>query len=245
MPRIATATDTINDTALEVGLTPVLDPVASIDESFQQLTGLLSSAGRELVVLNDWQLLRGVYEFTTSDQDTGIYDLPADFSHMIDQTGWDKSNRVSIGGPLSAQDWSYLDGRDLISQSIYASLRLTEGKLYLYPQDPVPDALDIRFEYQKRNWVIEQGTGTAKDRVTAGTDLIQYDPILIIKFLKCKFLEAKGFDASSARLEFDNMFLAITGHDTGAAILSASNNSRGFPYLSPYYNTSNTNYGGF
>jgi len=31
----------------------------------------------------------------------GTYDLPADFNYMIDQTGWDRTNRVSIGGPLS------------------------------------------------------------------------------------------------------------------------------------------------
>jgi hypothetical protein len=67
---------------------------------------------------------------------------------------------------------------------------------------------------------------------------------MIIKFLKAKFLEAKGFDASSARLEFENMFNSRTGKDEGAPILSASSNTRGFPYLSPYGNTSDTGFGG-
>jgi hypothetical protein len=64
-----------------------------------------------------------------------------------------------------------------------------------------------------------------------------------LKFLKVKMLEAKGFDASSARLEFENIFDARTGQDEGASILSASNNSRGFPYLHPYYSTGDTGYG--
>ena len=35
-----------------------------------------------------------------------------------------------------------------------------------------------------------------------------------------------------------------TGKDTGAPILNAANASRGFPYLSPYYNTGDTGFGG-
>jgi hypothetical protein len=58
-----------------------------------------------------------------------------------------------------------------------------------------------------------------------------------------KMLEAKGFDASAARLEFENMFDSRTGKDEGASILSAGRNSRGFPYLSPYGNTGDTGYG--
>ena len=244
MARLSSANGIINRAALEVGLLPTIDPVASSDESFIQLTGLLTSAGQELVELHPWQILRGVYEFKTEEDDTGDYDLPEDFAYMIDQTGWEHSARVAMGGPLSPQDWTYLAGRDLISQSIYASFRLVDNKFDIYPQDPVPAGLDINFEYISRNWVQEQNEGPEKDLVTIGTDIVKYEPILIIKFLKCKFLEAKGFDPSSARLEFENMMNSRTGKDTGAPILSASNNSRGFPYLHPYYNTSDTGYGG-
>jgi hypothetical protein len=162
---------------------------------------------------------------------------------MIDQTGWDQTNRVAMGGPLSSQDWSYLEGRDLVSQSIYASFRLDSNKMELYPQPP-PVGLDIRFEYMSRNWVAEAtNTDNRHDLVQTGSNLILYEPILIVKFLKVKMLEAKGLDASSARLEFENMFDARTGQDEGASILSASMNQRGFPYLHPFYSTGDTGYG--
>ena len=151
MPRFTTANDIINRAAIEVGLLPDSNPVASSDETYIQLQGLLNSAGQELVELYAWQPLRRVYEFTTTDQDSGVYELPDDFSYMIDQTGWDKTNRVAIGGPLSAQSWSYLDGRDLVSQSIYASFRLVENRLDLFPQPPPAD-LTVRFEYIGRNY---------------------------------------------------------------------------------------------
>ncbi len=244
MARLSTANDIINRVAVEVGLSKVSDPLSSADEAFVQLSELLNAAGQELVELHQWQALVRVFELTTKLGDAGSYDLPDDFSYMIDQTGWDKSNRVAIGGPLSAQDWSYLAGRDLISQSIYASFRLVDNKFDIYPQDPVPDGLNIRFEYMSRNWVQEQPSGLRKDLVTEGADIVLYEPILAIKFLKVKFLQAKGFDTTAAAQELENMFTSRTGKDTGASILSASNNSRGFPYLHPYYNTADTGYGG-
>ena len=243
MARFESANTILNRTALEVGLLTVTDPVSSTDEAYRQLRGLLDGAGQEMVELHPWQVLTDVFEFTTSvPPDTGTYDLPEDFAYMIDQTGWDKSNRVAIGGPLSAQDWSYLDGRDLVSQSIYASFRLVDNKFDLYPQPP-PDGLQIRFEYIKRNWVVEADKTTFRDTIGQGSDIVLYEPILIIKFLKVKFLQAKGMDALPAINEFERMMDSRTGKDTGASILSASNNSRGFPYLHPYYNTGDTGYG--
>ena len=243
MARLSTANDIINRVAVEVGLVSVNDPVGDLDETFVQLTQLLTSAGQEMVELWPWQILVSEYRVETQDTDTGTYDLPDDFSYMIDQTGWEHSNRVAMGGPLSARDWTYLKGRDLISQSIYASFRLVDNKFDIYPQDPVPAGLDINFEYISRNWVQEQNSGPEKHMITICTDIVKYEPILIIKFLKCKFLEAKGFDTTAARNEFENMFNIRTGKDTGAPILNAANNSRGFQYLHPYYNTSDTGYG--
>lgn len=250
MARLSTANDIINRVAVEVGLLKVSDPVASLDETFIQLVELLNAAGQEMVELHEWQVLRGKYAVLTgttppADPSTpGTFDLPDDFSYMIDQTGWEHSNRVAIGGPLSAQDWTYLEGRDLISQSIYASFRLVENQFDIYPQDPVPDGLDIHFEYISRNWIrVQSDPVTPSDIITTGSDIVLYEPILIIKFLKFKFLAAKGFDTLDALEDFRTIFNGRTGKDVGAPILSASNNSRGFPYLHPYYNTADTGYG--
>jgi hypothetical protein len=243
MARLTNVNDVMNRVAVEVGLSAATDPVSSTDESFVQLKGLLNSAGQELVHLHQWQLLNRDFSFTTADGDTGIYQLPDDFSAMIDQTGWDKSNNVAMGGPLSDQDWAYLAGRDLVSQSIYASFKLQNNELWLYPQPPSPD-IDISFSYQSNSWLAEAGNFEQRHTtVQTGSDVVLYLPILIVKFLKVKMLEAKGFDAQAARLEFENMMDAITGQDVGASILSAGRNSRGFPYISPYYSTPDTGYG--
>lgn len=244
MPRYLPVDDIINRAAVEAGLLPSSSPVTDPDETFIQMVGLLNSAGQEMIDLFPWQELVKQYAITTTQADSGTYDLPDDFSYMIDQTGWDRTNKVAMGGPLSAQDWTYLEGRDLVSQSIYASFRQVDGKLDLYPQPP-PDDLNITFEYISRNWLAEQGqTEANRDTIGAGSDTCILDPLLMIKFLKLKFQQAKGFDASAAGLEFETMLNSRTGKNTGAPILSASNSGRGFPYLSPYYNTGDTGYGG-
>ena len=241
--RYATANDVINRAAVEIGLNADVDPVSSKDEAYVQLKYLLDSAGQELVQLNNWQMMTRDFSLTTTKLDTGSYDLPSDFSHMIDQTGWDRTNAAPVGGPLSDQDWAYLAGSDLTSQTIYVKFQLDGGKLQLYPQPP-PAGLEISFKYMSRTWVAEQvNTDNRFTTVQTGSDIILYEPILIVKFLKVKMLEAKGFDASSARLEFENMLDSTTGKDVGAPILSAGRNSRNYPYITPYRNTGDTGIG--
>ena len=245
MARLATANDIINRVAVEVGLPKSGDPVGDPDVLYQQLTELLTASGQELVELHPWQVLKQEFQLTTTGADSGTYPLPADFSYMIDQTGWEHTNRVMVSGPLTSQDWTYLAGRNLVSSSIYVSFRLFDNEFQVYPDDPVPEGLDINFEYIGRNWVKRQTEPvTYDDVVTTGDDLVLYEPILIRKFLKCKFLESKGFDATAARQEFENMFGSRTGKDTGAKLLNAGKVGRGYPYLHPYASTPDTGYGG-
>ena len=244
MGRYASVNTIMNRVAVEIGLPASVDPVSSTDETFTQMRILFDGAGQEMVELHPWQVLNKTYSILTKAGDTGIYELPTDFAYMIQQTGWDLTNRVAVGGPLSAQDWSYLEGRDLTTQSIYASFRQVENQLWLNPQPP-PEDISIRFEYISRNWLAQQTATTLRhDNIQTGTDVCLFEPILMVKYLKVKQMDAKGFDSAAARLDFETMFLSRTAKDEGAPILSASHNTRGFPYLSPYYNTSDTGFGG-
>ncbi len=244
MARYLSANDIINRAALECGLLPSNSPLDDADEAFVQLVGLLNSAGQELCELHPWQKLVNRYEIVTQPGDTGEYDLPDDFNYMLDQTGWDRTNDLPVGGPLSAQDYTYLVGRDLASNTLYASFRIVDGVVNLFPAPP-PEDLRLTFEYISRNWLQEQGAPEPnRDTIGAGSDTCVLDPLLIIKMLKLKFLQAKGFDTSQAALEFDTLLGSRTGKSTGASILSASNSGRTFPYLSPCRNVGDTGFGG-
>lgn len=245
MARYDTATEIVNAVAAEVGLTPVADPYTSTDRAFIQLRNILSTAGKELLTLHQWNKFVKEHSITTNvPPDTGNYDLPSDFAWMIDQTGWTPTNAgagLPLGGPLSEQDWTYLVNTNLASSTIYVSFKISQGQFQVLPQPPT-DNIEINFEYISRWWVAVTGSTTGtKEAPTLGTDVVLYESILIIKFLKLRYLESKGFDTTAATAQFLTMFQAWTGKDVSAPILNTAR-MRFFPYLG-YRNIPETNYG--
>lgn len=246
MSRYDTAGNIINSAAVECGLTAAPDPFTSTDAAFIQLRTLLTNTGRELLSLFQWNKLVKVHSITTNvPPDTGNYDLPTDFGYMIDQTGWTPTNAgmgLPLGGPLTEQDWAYLVNTNLASSTIYVSFKLSQGQFQVLPQPP-PDAIDIVFSYISRWWVglAVAPTVLAQDNVTATDNVVFYEPILIVKFLKLRFLEAKGFDTTAAAAQFHSVFMQWTGKNISAPVLNAAR-MRLFPYLG-WRNIPETNYG--
>lgn len=239
---VTTANDILNRVAAEVGIQPVVDPYASTDPIFVQMTYLLNTAGEELCFAHQWEQLAKEHQILTTDTDTGSYPLPDDFGYMINQTGWERKENVPLGGPLSPQDWSYLKGRDLASTTLYASFRLSDGQFNLYPEPP-PNGLDINFEYQSINWVSDgQVTPSFKSQVNTGSDTPLYDRTLITRYVKLKYLESAGFDTTKAQNDFNQIFSFLTGFDKAAGILNAGRGRGGIPFLS-VWNVSDTGFG--
>ena len=239
MARQLSANEVINRTAISVGLGSIPNAVGSNRDDGVQLTELLNVAGQELVELQPWEVLQGTITINTAADDTGAYPLPSDYCYMIDRSGWDHTNSIPVYGPLSPQDQAYLEGRDLITDSIYSAFYLKGGQLNLFPQPPA-SGLNLQFKYVKRNWLQEQNDGPYRDEIGSGTDVVLYEPIMIVNYLKVKWLEAKGLDSSSARMEFELMFMSRQGKDEGARVLSASGAGRGMPYITPLRNTADS-----
>ena len=164
---------------------------------------------------------------------------------MIDQTGWMRDQNVPLAGPLSSQDWQYLEGRNLLSSTIYASFRINEGVLKIYAQGQLSNET-IAYEYMSKNWV--QPTGQLdkskwQDRVTAGSDIVLYPAPLAALYLKARFLGAKGFDTTQADAEFSSMYLSIMGLNKSAAKLNMARHYLGYPYLDAWRNLPDSGYG--
>ena len=243
--RFVTNNDIINRVAVEVGLTPVADVFATGDPAFRQLGYLLTTAVQELLQLYPWQILTRTYNHVTGEDEEGVLDLPDDFAYMIDQTGWERSENVPLLGPLSPQTYTYLLGRDLVSSTIYASFRFDQNKLLIFPGDPMPEGLDINFEYISRNLILVGGSDPAeyKDEADLPSDVPLFPPHLITRLLKARFLEAKGFDSTKAEDSFWTAFYSWAGKDNSAPILRVGNYGRGYPYLNMWRNTPDTGYG--
>ena len=237
------ANDILNRVAVEVGLDAVADPYASTEQHFIQMKYLLQTEGETLVLAHEWEFLTREFNIQTLDGDTGNYDLPDDWIAMQDQTGWERAENVPLFGPLSAQDWQYLLGRDLVTSTIYASFRLKDGKISIFPQPPAA-GLDIVLEYRSRNWAHDGGSPpTYKASLTTGSDVVLFDRTLITRAVKNAWLGAKGFDTSAAQADYNQIFNFLIGKDKGGKILNAGGGNRGFPYLSTYGNTPDSGYG--
>ena len=247
MPRYFRADKIINDVAVESGLSPVDDVFASLDPSFIQMRYLLNGAGQEMLELFPWQILRRKHIITTDsatypDQK---YPLPDDFGYMIDQTGWDASNNLPLQGPMTPQQWAYLEGRNLASSTVYATFRLDAGEVQFFPAE-LSDGRDISFFYISRFWVQNQlnpNNIQEREEVLANTDVVMYEPILIKRMLKMKFLAAKGFDNSNATQEFIAAFDSWTGKSKGGQVLSASGGRSRVPLIDIWRNVSDSGYG--
>ena len=242
MARFITANDIINRVAIEVGILPTADPVGSTEEAYIQLTGLLTAAGQEMIEINAWEGQIERFSFTVLAGNTGIYSLPDDYAYMVDQTGWDFVNLLPIAGPLNAQQWAAVTAQAPLTSLIYSSFRLIGNDFEMWPK-PAKTGMGVSFEYISRNWVQEAGPSQVKrDTISDGGNIVLFEPILMVKFLKLKWLTSKGFDASAAALDFDTILQGRMGRDAGAPILNAGSGS-GFPYLNAWRNVPSSFYG--
>ena len=242
MPALLTASanDILNRVAAEVGNEQVTDPWSSSRQEFIQMKALLNIAGEELSQNYPWAFLQKEHTFTTT---TAVeYDLPDDFLYIINQSGWDRTNDRPLYGPLSSQDWSRLVGQDLDESIWSVGFRIAEGTFKMVP-NPMTAGLSIAYEYVSRDWVLDGDTGTTyKDEVTSGADTPQFDRTLLSRFVKVKFLEAKGFDSSKAQADLNQSFALITAREAGAPILNAGGGRGGFTYLGAH-SISDTGFG--
>ncbi len=283
-----TVANIVSDAATELGLGAVADVFGSSDPNVAQLRTFLKSLGRDLWREKSWTHLQQIHTFT-SIQGKPRYDLPADFGRMIDQTGWNRTNRLPLAGPMSPQEWQFLRAR-LVGVVFTVLFRPMEGQIWLYPDVNTPGGYAIAFEYESRWWLkasalltnngawapstvyangvsvtnagsiytnngasgtsdgsgptvlsgtVLDGTVTwtyvsaaGSDAPVANTDVVQFDPQLVMYGLKLKWLKEKKFDTTSAQDDYDIALQRVIGDDSAAKVLSLSKKNWGEPMVS-------------
>jgi hypothetical protein len=158
------------------------------------------------------------------------FDLPSDWSRQIPQTEWNRTQRWSLLGPRSAQEWqTYKSG--IVSAGPRQRYRILENQLCINPSPP--DNQTLSFEYISNGWV-NGVDGIAKTEVTQDTDTFIFSDSLLITGLKAQWLVAKGLDASFSLGEFRYLLeqekstnksapVLSTGAFSGSALLTEQN----------------------
>jgi hypothetical protein len=139
-----------------------------------------------------------------------------------------------------------MKGRGLVNTPIYLTFRYNQDFIKTVPVPPITGTNPVReifFEYLSRGWVVDNTTNpvTTSDQVKSSSDSILFDGVMIVKFLKLRFLEAKGFDTTAAQAQFQASFLAATSKNEPSPIINAGRSSRAFPYLN-WYNIPDVNW---
>lgn len=142
----------LKDVAAQVGLAPATDPFAQTDPDWLRLLSLFKDAGQMVSRARNWTHLQGEYVFTTVAGQQQ-YPMPPDFLSMFDQSGWVRSTRLPLGGPLNPQEWQFIAAR-LVGVTWTILFRPAQGAIWAFPpQGSTPSPLTIAFEYQSSWWV--------------------------------------------------------------------------------------------
>ena len=235
----------IKQAASELGLPVPVEGVASKDQTSIQLVSLLNSAGYDLVFSYDWEDLTKVATITTVANQPD-YALPSDFARLIKQTMW--GNGGIISGPVSPQQWqSITSSGSAAGESI--KFRIRGNKILL---DPIPSVTgnEYTFEYISDGWIQSYvSPGTYTNLIPSDLATPVFDFFLMVKFLKLKLWQAKGFDTTGLTTDLDRLFVGLTsakgapvlylagsqggGIDLQIEIPSVAPNI-GFPYTFPF-----------
>lgn len=222
MAEYWSAGDILKQTCGELGLPRIASLTAADDVQSIQLIALLNAAGNDLLTYYPWQQLAKEWIFSTADVDPveGAIPLPADWAYFRDQTQWDRTDHWPLLGPKSPQEWAWLKG-SLVAALPRQRFRVADGKFMLWPL-PASPFVTMSMEYIVCNWIQPVGGGDHTSMLVADGDIIQYNPWMVIKFLKLKFYELKAFPTAGVAGDFLRIFNSLTGKDVGGKILSLS-----------------------
>jgi hypothetical protein len=204
----------ISDAAKQLGLvtSDIADPFASTDQNVVQMLALLKTAGRTLAKKYAWSQLLSEWTLST-EVDSRLYDLPANFSRFVDQTEWNLSTRMPMG-TVSPQQFQALQALTS-SGSLWMSYRITGTQLEL--SRAPGSGQNLTLNYRMSTWV---GTGgPLNDKPNAADDVVWFDSELMIAALKLAFLGEKGFDTGKASDDFAEQLAATLEADRPAPVL--------------------------
>lgn len=151
------------------------------------------------------------------------YAFPTDIYYWINRTGWDRTRKWELMGPVTPREWQFLKSGYPATGFLYR-FRVMAGYVYVDPPPTVTSR--IVFEYYTRNWCQSSGGG-AQAAWAADTDVPLIDDYLFTLGLKWRFLRAKGLDyEQEARTYEDAVERAIGRAGQGRDLPMNANSGR-------------------
>lgn len=168
------------------GLTAPSIVFTSTDAQIIQLRTLMNEELVELARDCAWPRLTTEKTFTTTAAAIQANAVPTDFDWYINDTMWNRTARIKIGGPVTPEGWQTFQAISLLSipQSVF---RVRGADILLYPTPAA--AQTVAYEY-----ITNYRVSGSKTEFTADTDTALLDEQIIALGTRWRFLKAKGFD---------------------------------------------------
>lgn len=183
--------------------------VGNVNETAVRVFAIANRSLKETAKRLNWPDLIVRATLTTAAS-TEEYALPSDFKSFINETMWDDTNDRRVLGPLSAEEWEFLQNSDAADSSIESYFRIFKSTsdnnraVYLYP---TPDSVrTVRYEYRSSGLTETSGGTLQSDKYVADTDVALIDEDIILLGIKWRFLKSHGLPYAE---EFRDYEMAI------------------------------------
>ena len=221
--RFETVQFQVNGSIVENELTIQLDDVTGITTNFQ-VTGngvLQDTYVTSVNTLTNQVSINipatGTFTDTQFTFGQANYPMPSDYDRTVNKTMYNKTNRWSVIGPKSAQEWQWLKA-SYITTGPRMRYRIQGNEFVIWPAAYGTNIV-LGFEYQSNGWVI-QPDGTPATKATNDQDTFLFPDRLLVLGTKLKYFEIKGFDTTTLFSDYNRELSKFKAQDAGADTLS-------------------------
>ena len=212
-----------------IGVPSPASVISNTDLTVKSLLAIANEEGEELMLYGNWVELERVHTFTTTAS-TAEYDLPDDFSRLVPNTEWDRSDLFPIWGPLSPVEWQAIKSGLIGSGVVHRRYRLSRSATTLLKVihiDPTPTTTGdtLAFEYISTHWCKSAGAVGQTEFAADSDEMIIPEKVLKMGII-AKFKASKGFGSVLELNAYEAMKNRQMGQNRPAKALSMSGNRR-------------------
>lgn len=206
----------INEVCGRLSLAQPSSVIGSTDAQVIQLLTLANVAGRDLAQSYDWEAITEERIFVTVAATTQPSAFVGDFDHFIANSGFNRTTRRPINGPLTAAQWQAVQANPQLN-SVYLMYNERQGAFNLSPAPPAGQT--IAYAYVSINWA-KSSLGVPQASFLADTDTSFLDESLISDSLCWRFLRAKGLSYAEEMQTYERNLDQQQARDGGSTMLS-------------------------
>jgi len=213
-----TLLEVVQQFCLRSGIPVPTTVTGSTDTQVLQIQALLEEEGADLAARGDWESLTNEATHTTvaTESQGAISTLASNgFRHIINQTIWDRTDRLPVIGPINKRQWQAL--KAVVMTGPRYQFRIRGGNLLV---NPVPVAgHDWAFEYISKNWIVSADGLSFRSLFTADTDEFLLPDEILLMGLRWRWMREKGLDYSELFATYEMQVKDAVGRDGGKQIL--------------------------